>query len=112
MEKIIYFLVGICNGLFGAGGGAILVSYLSEKKNMVSNKAFATTLSVTAVLSIITVVAYYFKVEFEYKILWSLIIGGFAGSFIGSKILNKLPSNVTNKIFGIILIVVGVRMIL
>lgn len=103
---------GLINGLFGSGGGTIVVPALVFLLNVDDHKAHATAISIILPLSIISVLIYYKHNIIQLNIAFIVAIGGMLGSFIGAKLLNKVPVNILRKIFGSIIIFAAIRMLI
>ena len=104
-------LTGLCNGLFGAGGGTILVPALEDIMKIEAHKAHATAISVILPLSIFSAVIYIYKGNgVNWSLTLSCALGGSVGGYIGAKILNKIPSLWLHRIFGFFMLVAAVRM--
>lgn len=106
------FITGIVNGLFGSGGGTIIVPSLVFLVKMEDYKAHATAISIILPLSIISTIIYLKSNIVKFNIGYIIAIGGIIGSFIGAKLLKKIPNLVLRKIFGIIIIITAIRMII
>ena len=104
-------IAGFVNGLFGSGGGAILVPCLVFIMGIDDYKAHATSLSIILPLSIISTIIYLFNSSTNFKYILPIIIGGGIGSFVGAKVLNKIPINFLRKIFGSVIIYTAIRML-
>lgn len=104
-------ITGFINGLFGSGGGTIVVPALIFLLGMDDHKAHATAISIILPLSIISTIIYLSNKSIQLKIALPIAIGGVIGSFIGAKTLNKIPINILRKIFGSIIIYTAIRMI-
>jgi hypothetical protein len=104
-------VVGFANGLFGAGGGTILVPALQKFAKMETHKSHATALAVILPLSVISAAIYVWGVEVDWKIVLFVSGGGVAGGVIGAKILKKLAAWWLNILFGIFLALGAVRML-
>ena len=102
---------GFVNGLFGSGGGIIVVPALIFLLNLDDHKAHATAISIILPLSIISTIIYFINGSIPIKIAIPVSIGGVIGGFIGAKVLNKVPPNLLRKIFGGIIIYTALRMI-
>lgn len=111
LSTIIGFITGFINGLFGSGGGTILVPILEKNLNMSTHKSHATAIAVILPLSIVSSFIYSTNVTISLSILTFLSIGGVVGGFVGAKLLNHLSSNTLHKSFGTFMIVVAFRMI-
>lgn len=104
-------ITGFINGLFGSGGGTIVVPALVFFLGINDYKAHATAISIILPLSIISTIIYLSNKSINLKIALPVAIGGVVGSFIGAKTLNKIPINILRKIFGSVIIYTAIRMI-
>jgi len=104
-------LVGLANGLFGAGGGTILVPALERFKPLETRKAHATALAVILPLSIISALIYVWGVEVDWPAVGLVSAGGVVGGIIGARLLSKISAGWLNMLFGLFLAVGAVRML-
>jgi hypothetical protein len=104
---------GICNGLFGAGGGTVLVPGLEKFIPLETHKAHATALAVMLPLSLASVLVYTLSGTVEVKWMTVLYVsaGGVAGGVIGAKLLRKLSAAWLNILFGLFLAAGALRML-
>lgn len=114
-NKSILILIGVVtgfvNGIFGSGGGTLVVPALVFLIHLDDYKSHATAISIILPLSIISSTIYFLNNSMDFKTTIPVVIGGVFGSFIGAKFLNKIPVNILRKIFGSIIIYSAVRMI-
>lgn len=112
LKKIIIgTLAGVVSGLFGAGGGMILVPAFIHVLDLDEKKARAT--SVFAILPmVITSGFFYMQAN---NIDWNLgikcAIGGMIGGYVGSKLLKKLSNKILEIAFIFFLVYVSIKMI-
>lgn len=104
-------IVGLANGFFGAGGGALLVPALQKFFKFETKKSHATALAVILPLSVISAGIYIWGVELDWKIVGLVSAGGVCGGLIGAKLLNKLAGWWLNILFGLFLAAGAVRML-
>ncbi|MCL2357653.1 MAG: sulfite exporter TauE/SafE family protein [Defluviitaleaceae bacterium] len=104
-------IVGFANGLFGAGGGTLLVPALQKFMKFETHKSHATALAVILPLSVISAIIYTWGADADWKIISLVSAGGVCGGVIGAKILNKLAAWWLNILFGLFLAVGAVRML-
>ena len=103
--------IGFLNGFFGGGGGMICVPLLKHFYKLEDKVAHATTLFVMLPLSIISAIVYWNKMgDFSFKYLY-MISGVIVGGVIGAMLLKKLSNKAINIIFGIIIVLGGIRML-
>ena len=108
---LIGFIAGIISGLFSTGGGLILVPaflYLL-KLNPVQSRAT----SIMCILPMVVTTSFFYSKSnyLNWKIGILCAIGGIIGSFIGSKILNKIPEFILKITFAIFLFYVALNML-
>lgn len=112
ISALIGFITGSANGLFGAGGGTILVPCMEKYLNIIPKKAHATAIAVILPLSVISAIFYIFKGSLlPYYIIYTSL-GGIVGSLVGSVLLSKLTGKWLHRIFGLFMTAAAVRMIL
>ena len=105
-------LTGLCNGLFGAGGGMIVVPSMVHFLDMDEHDAHATAIAVILPLTIISSFIYVKSGIIDVNTTLKVTIGSITGAYIGSKLLNKLPINILRKLFGIFMIIAAIRMVI
>ena len=104
-------VVGIANGLFGAGGGTLLVPALERLIKIDTHKAHATAIAVILPLSVLSALIYTKGVPVRWDMVLYVSAGGVVGGYLGARWLNKLSSDWLHKIFGIFLAAAALRMI-
>lgn len=104
---------GIINGLFGAGGGTLLVPALERFVPLETHKAHATTIAVILPLSVISAIIYTMsgQVEIEWAKVGLVSLGGIVGGVIGAKCLKKISAAWLNILFGLFLGAGAIRML-
>lgn len=112
MKKYYFYILGIltglANGIFGSGGGMIAVPFL-EKAELEPQKSHATAIALTLPLSIISAFIYLKNENINISDAMMYIPGGLAGAILGGIFLKKIPNKILRRIFGVVLIVAGVR---
>lgn len=104
-------LIGAANGMFGSGGGIIAVPML-EHDNTDVKKAHATSIAITLPLSLISGIVYFSKGNIDINLALKFIPFGIFGAIIGAKLLVKMSSIILKRVFGIVMIIFGVRLVL
>ncbi len=105
-------VTGFLNGLFGSGGGTIVVPAMEKFLSVETKKAHATAIAIILPLSIISIFIYLGDVSIDWKTLISVCVGGVFGGYVGAKLLQKLSGKWIHYIFGGFMIAAAVRMIL
>lgn len=111
LTSVIAFLSGTITGMFGAGGGLILIPLLSLYLNVEEKKTRATTIYIILFYSIVALIFYFKENNTNWSIAIQCIIGGILGSYIGSKILKKINNVVLIILFIVLLVYSGIRFI-
>jgi len=110
---LIGLIAGVLSGTIGIGGGLIVVPALVFLLGMNQHIAQGTSLALLMMpVGILAVFQYYSKGYVNVK--YALIIAVFfvAGAYLGSKIAVNLPEKTLKTVFGVILLIVGVKMII
>lgn len=110
IKIIIGLSAGIISGLFSTGGGLILLpAYIYILK---LDKVEARATSIACILPMVIVSSFFYAKSnyINWRIGILCAIGGIIGSFIGTKILKKIPNYILKIIFALFLIYVGFYM--
>ena len=115
-DDVLYVLLGIAagmlSGLIGIGGGVIIVPALIFLFGFSQHQAQGTTLALLVPPIGLPAAWAYFKhgyVNFEVAML--VCVGFFLGGFIGAKLATGVSSVVLERVFGIAMLVVGLKML-
>jgi len=107
---------GFVSGFFGAGGGVVLLlggRYLvTEWREMEGRELFASTLAVTAVLSLVSLGVYGLRGELPLLLALRLLPSAVLGGVLGALLLDRLPIGVIRAAFGVLTAVGGLLMLL
>lgn len=95
---------GILNGLFGSGGGLILVPFFTDFLKLEQRQAFATSVFVILILCCVSIIAYSQKLSIDFYYIWPYLLGGAIGGIIGATILKRLPINIIRRVFAIFIL--------
>ncbi len=116
MEIITFILIGIVagilSGMFGIGGGIVIVPALVYICGFSQLKAQGTSLAVMLPPVGIAAFTYYYKkgqVDLKAGILICIFI--VIGSVFGAKIANNIPISILKKTFGVLMLLISVKMI-
>lgn len=103
---------GLASGLFGGGGGMILLPLLVKWRGMEGRKSFATCVAVILPMCCVSAAVYLWRVRPGFGMVWPYLAGGAAGGIIGGLTFEKIPVRVLKIIFGLFLLYGGVRYLL
>lgn len=115
MKKLKFMLTGAIagtlNGLFGAGGGMVVVPILG-RCGLPAEQAHATSIAVILPLSIVSSILYLTIGRISLESALPYLPLGLVGAIIGSKLLTKLKKVWLHRIFGVIVLYSAVRLLL
>jgi uncharacterized membrane protein YfcA len=117
METILIVLVigafaGAFGGFIGIGGGLIVVPCLVYFIGMSQHTAQGTSLAMMLPpIGVMAVYNYYKQGQVDFKVAAILSVSFVAGSFFGSKIALALSADQIKKAFGVIIILLGIKMV-
>ncbi len=104
-------LAGLFAGLLGIGGAIIVVPILVYAFGMSQQEAQGTSSAFLILpIGLLGTLVYYQRGLVNVKWALLLALGFFLGSYFGARVATSLSNEVLQKIFGILLIAVGVRM--
>jgi len=102
---------GIASGLLGVGGGIVMVPAFIYILNKDAKVAVATSLAVIIPSAIVGV----WKHSQQKLVDWQLVLGVFVlaivGAYIGAVLNHHLSSNAVQRIFGVMMVLLGIKMI-
>jgi uncharacterized membrane protein YfcA len=105
-------LAGFIAGGMGVGGGIIIVPALVFLFGFTQHEAQGTSLAVLLPpISFLAVIKYHQKGYIDYKFAAILAITFFLGSFLGGLFAVHLPAKALTKIFGVLMLIAGAKMI-
>lgn len=106
-------VAGVFSGMFGIGGGIVIVPALLMLLKMKQLQALGTSLAaLIPPVGLLGAIEYYRNglVNLKYA---ALIAGGLAvGAYFGAKIMISLPPGMAKKAYALFLVAVAVRMLL
>ena len=106
-------IAGYFSGLVGIGGGVIIVPALVLLFGFNQHTAQGTTLALLVPpIGMLAAFSYYQKGFVDMKTAILICIGFIIGGFIGSKMAIGLSENLMRRIFAIVLIILGIKMLL
>lgn len=104
-------IAGFINGLFGGGGGMIVVPCLKYLLKYETGMAHATAIAVILPLSVLSGLFYTFFGDFSWESAVFTTLGVIAGGIMGAFLLKKLTSKPLTLIFSVIMAIAGVKML-
>lgn len=105
-------LAGLLSGLIGIGGGTIIVPILVIFSGLSQKMAQGTTLALLVPpIGILAAWAYYKEGYVDFPIAGLICVGFIFGGLIGAKFANSLSNQTLERIFGIALLIIAIKMI-
>ncbi len=104
---------GLVNGLFGAGGGMVLLPLLSRCTDLKPHEVFANCVCVILPLSVISIIVYSLRgggLLFVESLPY--LVGGAAGGVIAGLLLKRLPTKWLHRALGLVILWGGLRLLL
>lgn len=100
---------GLLSGLLGVGGGIVMVPALVAL-GYTRQRANSTSLAAILLVALAGAVTFALSDSLDWGMGLLLGIGGLVGSTIGARLMARLSSRSLGVIFGIVLLIAGVRM--
>lgn len=104
-------LIGAVNGLFGAGGGMLVVPVLSLVCGLEERQAHATAIAIILPLCAVGAVVYFLRGTYDYSSFPYAISGVVSGGIIGAFLLKKASNNALKFLFYGVMLFAGFKMI-
>jgi uncharacterized membrane protein YfcA len=117
MNIVLYLLLGlvagIFGGLFGIGGGIIIIPAMVFLFGMSQHQAQGTTLALMVPpIGLLAAWAYYKQGFVDLKMAAFVCLGFFVGGLLGAEFAVGIPEPILKKIFGTALLLISLQMIL
>jgi len=115
-DILLYLLLGLIagalSGLIGIGGGVIIVPALVLLFGLSQHQAQGTTLALLVPpIGILAAWTYYRQGYVDLRIAAFICLGFFLGALLGAKLATSLSSVVLERIFGVALLLIALKMI-
>ena len=104
-------IIGIINGLLGAGGGMLAVPLL-KNEGLGQKEAHATSIALILPLSVISAVTYLLKGSVDLGDAVPYLLPGAIGAVLGAFLLGKISDKWLRKVFGVFMIWAGIRLLM
>lgn len=102
---------GIVSGIFGIGGGIVVVPYLVLVRGWEQKRAQATSLVMVAMAATTGLVPYAVAGDVAWGAAAAVLVGGLVGAVIGSAIVARLQAWILQIAFAAILVAAAARMV-
>jgi uncharacterized membrane protein YfcA len=108
---IISYFAGIISGLLGIGGGGVKVPAMNVLSNVPMKVSVATSNFMIGVTASASALVYLRHGYCDFFITGPVVLGTLIGSFFGAKATKRIQGASLKKLFIVVLLVLGVRMI-
>ncbi|MCC8182428.1 MAG: sulfite exporter TauE/SafE family protein [Clostridiales bacterium] len=102
-------LAGAANGLFGGGGGMILVPLLLRWLKMEEKRAFASSVAIILPLCLGSTASYWWQGERNLLQALPYLLGGWLGGALGGRLFRRASPRLLRTLFALFLRYGGIR---
>lgn len=102
---------GVVNGLFGAGGGMVLLPMLSKTTDLKGKEVFANCVAIILPISVVSAVVYFLRGGSFAQQSVPYLIGGAFGGLIAGVLLKKLKVKWLHRALGLFILWGGIRLL-
>jgi uncharacterized membrane protein YfcA len=104
-------VAGILSGLFGIGGGILIIPSLIFFANFHTKLALGTSLGAMLLpVGLLGALAYYQHGNIDLKASLLIGLGLFLGAYIGAKLAHAVPGATLQRMFAVFLVLVAIRL--
>ena len=112
-KSIAYFIAGSCagavTGLFGAGGGMLLVPLLALLVKLEDRQVFCVSVSVILPICVVSLIAAGLSNPIPWQQAWPYLLGGSLGGIAAGLWGQKIPAKWLHRLLGIMILWGGIR---
>lgn len=108
---LVGLLAGFLSGLFGVGGGILIVPSLVLLLGFSQRLAHGTSLAAVLPIAIASLTTYAFEDKVDWKVGALLGAGAVFGAVVGTHILHRLPHDMLAIAFAVLLVATAVRLL-
>jgi uncharacterized membrane protein YfcA len=109
---LVGLVAGFLSGMFGVGGGILVVPALVMVMHMDQRLAHGTSLAAVLPIATSGLVGYVTGDKVDWPVAGLLAVGAVAGAVLGTKLLHVLPHRTLGLIFSLLLLATALRMVL
>ena len=102
---------GVVSGVFGVGGGIVLVPYLVLVRGWDQKRAQATSLVMVAMAATAGLAVYAWSGTVAWAPAAVILVGGLVGAVVGSALVARIRSWVLQVAFSVLLVVAALRLV-
>lgn len=100
---------GAINGLFGAGGGMLLVPMLTRHTSLEEKQVFPCSVSIILPICIVSLLAHTENIKLPLQEAWPYLVGSIVGGLLSGYWGHLIPTKYLHKILGVLILWGGIR---
>lgn len=105
-------LAGVLSGMFGIGGGIVIVPLLILAVGFTATQAAGTSLAALLLpVGALGALEYWRAGQIDLAVAAVLALGLLLGAYLGARLGISLPVEVVQRAFGVLLVIVGIRFV-
>jgi uncharacterized membrane protein YfcA len=112
IAMVVGFISGVSSGLFGVGGGVVMVPAMMLLMKFDIKQAVGTSLAVIVPTTIIGTIKHTQIGNVDWRVAFSLAPTAVLGGYVGAAWTKIIPSETLKMAFGGFLILVGLRLLI
>jgi uncharacterized membrane protein YfcA len=104
-------VAGVLSGLFGIGGGILIIPALIFFAKFPTKLALGTSLGAMLLpVGLLGAYAYYQAGNLNIKASILISVGLFFGAFVGAKLANAIPAATLQRMFAVFIVIMAIRL--
>lgn len=103
---------GLLSGLFGVGGGVIMVPAMVLLTGISQHTAHATSLAAVVPIAAVGALVFGRAESVDLPAAAALVLGSLVGVQLGARVMNRLSGEALARIFGVFLLIVALSLFL
>ena len=108
---VIGLIAGVLSGLFGIGGGILIIPSLIFFANFHTKLALGTSLGAMLLpVGLLGAYAYYQQGNIDIKASLLIGLGLFLGAYVGAKVAHAIPSPTLQRMFAVFILLMAIRL--
>lgn len=113
LASVIGIVAGLLGSLCGIGGGIVMVPAFVNFLGFEQKKAVATSLAVIVIIAIFSTLNNARRGELiDWRVVMFAVVAASLAAWFGTDLMHKLSNQHLTRLFGVVLLVVGVKMLL
>lgn len=102
------FAAGVVNGLFGAGGGMVLVPLLASGSDFTEEEVFSSSIVIILPICVVSLIANS-EGTLPWGSAWPFLLGGIPGGILAGMVGRNIPTKWLHRFLGFLILYGGVR---